>query len=53
MGRDNKGYNGVLDLNGCYFIYMCVRDPGRDRELEARKEAKRSRKERMGTVPLM
>ena len=27
-------------------------DPGRAREMEARKEAERRRKERMGTVPL-
>ena len=36
-GRDNEGYGDVLDLNGCYFVYICVRDPGRARELEARK----------------
>ena len=51
-GRDDKGYDDVLNLDGCYFIYFFVRDPGRVCKLEARKEAKRRRKERMGTVPL-
>ena len=52
-GRDNEGYGDVLDLNGCYFVSVCVMDPGRACELESRKEAKRRRKERMGTVPLL
>ena len=35
-----------------YFVYVCIRDPGRARDLEARKEAERRMKERMGTVSL-
>ena len=49
---DNNGYDDVLDLDGCYFVYIYVRDPGRARELEASKEAERRRKKRMVTVPL-
>ena len=49
-GRDDESYDGVLNLDGCYFVYICVRDPGRAPEMEARKEAERRRKERMGTV---
>ena len=52
-GRDDEIYDDVLDLDGCYFIYVCVRDPVRVRELKARKEAERRRKERMGTVLLL
>ena len=52
MGRDNEKYDDILNLDGCYFVYICVRDPGRARELESRKGAGRRRKERMGTVPL-
>ena len=51
-GRDDDDYDDVLDLDGCYFVYVCVRDPVRARDLEARKEAERRRKDRMGTVPL-
>ena len=50
--QDDNGYDDVLNLDGCYFIYVCVRDPGRARELEARKEAEHRRKERMSTAPL-
>ena len=50
--RDDNGYDDVLNLDGCYFVYVCVRDPGRARELEARKEAEHRRKERMSTAPL-
>ena len=42
--RDNESYDDVLDLDGLYFVYVCVRDPGRALELEARKEAERRRK---------
>ena len=49
---DNESYNDVLDLDGWYFVYVCIRDTGRAREMEAKKEAERSRKERMGTVPI-
>ena len=35
--QDDNGYDDVLNLDGCYFIYVCVRDTGRARELEARK----------------
>ena len=51
-GAGQKGYDDVLDLNGCYFVYVCVRYPGRARNLEARKEAKCRRKDRIGTIPL-
>ena len=51
-GRVDDGYDDVLDLDRCYFVYVCVRDPGRARKLKARKEAERRRKDRMGTVPL-
>ena len=51
-GRDEKCYNDVLDLYRCYFIHVCVKDPGRARNLEDRKEVDHRRKERMGTVPL-
>ena len=51
-GQDDESYDDFLDLDGCYFNYIFVRDPGRARELEARKEAERRRKDRMGTVPL-
>ena len=51
-GQNDESYDDVLNLNGCYFVYVCVRDPGRARDLEDRKEAKHGRKERMGTVPL-
>ena len=51
-GQDNEGYDDVLNLDGCYFVYVCVGDPGRARDLEASKKAKRRRKERMGTVTL-
>ena len=44
MGRDYDSYDDVLDLDGCYFVYVCVRDPGRARDLEARKEVERRRK---------
>ena len=50
--QDNEVSDDVLDLSGCYFVYVCVRGPGRARDLEDRKEAKCGRKERMGTVPL-
>ena len=43
-GTDDKCYDDVLDLDGCYFVYVCVRDPVRARDLEARKEVERSRK---------
>ena len=43
-GREDDGYNDVLDLDGCYFVYICVRNLGRDRDLEARKETKSRRK---------
>ena len=49
--RDNESYDDVLDLDGCYFVYFCVKDASRGRELEARKEAECRRKERMGTAP--
>ena len=51
-GRDNKGYDYFLDLDGFYSIYVYVRDPGRARKLKARKEAGRMRKDRMGTATL-
>ena len=51
-GWDDESYNEVLDLDGCYFVYVCVKDPGRARKLEARKVAERRRKDRMGTVLL-
>ena len=46
MGRDDKIYNDFLNLDGCYFVYVCVRDPVRSRDLEDRKEAERRREER-------
>ena len=52
-GWDDEGYNDVPELNGSYFVYVCVRDPERDQEVEARKEAKHRRNKRMGTVPLL
>ena len=52
MGRDDKSYADVIDLDGCYFVYVCVGDPGRACELEDRKETERRRKVRMGTFPL-
>ena len=52
-GWDDEGYNDVPELNGSYFVYVCVRDPERDREVETRKEEKRRRNKRMGTVPLL
>ena len=50
--QEGDGYNDILNLNWCYFIYIFVTDLGRSREVEARKEADRRRKKRMGTVPL-
>ena len=52
-GWDNDGYDNILDLNGCYFVYVFVKDPGRVRELDARKEAELRSKKRMVTVPLL
>ena len=52
-GRENKGYDDFFDLNGCYFVCVCIRDPSRDRDLETRKEAKHRRKKRMGNTPLL
>ena len=51
-GSTTVGGHRVLDLDGCYFVYVCNRDPGRERKLNARKDAGRRRKERMGTVTL-
>ena len=50
--QDGESYDDFLDLNGCYFIYAFVRDPGRARELESRKVTELMRKERAGTVTL-
>ena len=52
-GRDDKSYDDVFDIDGCYFVYVFVRGTGRSHKLEARKEADRRRKERIGTVPLL
>ena len=51
-GRDDEIYDNFLDLDGCYFVYIFVKDPGRSRKLEARKEAERRREERICAVPL-
>ena len=51
-GQENEGYDDVLDLDGRYSVYVCVRDTRRSHGLEARKEEKRRRNERMGTVTL-
>ena len=51
-GWDNESYDDVLDIDGCYFAYVCVRNPSRARELDASKEAECSIKERMGTFTL-
>ena len=51
-GQNNEIYNDVFNLDGCCFVFVFVRDPGRAHKLEARKEAGQSRNERMGTVPL-
>ena len=53
MGRDDECYDDVLDLYGCYLIYVCIRDPFRAREMDTRKEAKQRRKETMSTVSLL
>ena len=52
-GWDDENYDDVLDLDGCYFVYVCVRDTSRARDLEARKEAEQRRKKRMVTVTLL
>ena len=49
---DDKRYDDVLNLDGCYYVYVYVRNPDRDRKMETRKVAERRRKERMGTAPL-
>ena len=38
-GKDDESYNDVFDLDGCYFVYVCVRDNDRAPDLESRKEA--------------
>ena len=50
--RDNGSYDDVLNLDECYFVYVCDWDPIRAHELKARKEAECRRKERMCTFPL-
>ena len=51
-GWDDESYNYILDLDGIYFVYVCVRCPRRARGPGAKKVAERRRKERMGNVPL-
>ena len=43
-GRDNKSYYDLLDLDGYYFFYVCVRDTRRAGEMEDRNETDWRRK---------
>ena len=52
-GQYKERYDDVLDLDGCYLVYVYVRDHGRACKLDDRKEANRRRKERMDTVNLL
>ena len=52
-GWDDESYDDVLDLEGFYFVYVCVMYPRREHKLKSRKEEENRRKDMMGTVPLL